>query len=64
MRRIMLPVAIVLAALSTAPPDAKAQSSSGDAEQEVLAVVKKLFDGMRTKDTAMMRTLFDSSARL
>ena len=60
MRRILLPVAVVLAALAS-PPAAAAQ---GAAEREVLAVVAKLFDGMKTKDTAMMRSLFDSSARL
>jgi hypothetical protein len=64
MRRIVLPLAIVIAALSTTPPATGAQAPSGDAKQEVLSVVKKLFDGMRTKDTAMMRALFDSSARL
>lgn len=64
MRRIILPAVMAIAALSSTPLAAGAQASSGNAEQEVLAVVKKLFDGMRTKDTAMMRTLFDSSARL
>jgi hypothetical protein len=63
MRRCILPIAIVLASLSTAAPPAKAQNKS-PAEREVLAVVNKLFEGMRTKDTAMMRALFDTSARL
>ena len=64
MRRIILPGAIVLAALSTAPRPATAQGSGGNAEQEVLAVVNKLFDAMRTRDTAAMRNVFDSSAKL
>jgi hypothetical protein len=63
MRRIILPAAVVLAALSTAAPSAKAQPSS-NAEQEVLAVVNKVFDGMRTRDTAAMRSAFDTAARL
>ena len=63
MRRIILPAAIVIAALSTTPAAGHTQSSSSD-EQAVLAVVKKTFDGMRTRDTAMMRSLFDTAARL
>ena len=35
-----------------------------DDEQEVLAVVQRLFDAMRTKDTAAMRQVFDSQAVL
>ncbi len=34
------------------------------AEQEVLAVVQRLFDAMRVKDTATIRSLFDPDARL
>ena len=34
------------------------------AEQEVRAVVAKLFDSMRARDTAALRTVFDSGARL
>lgn len=64
MRRITLQAAFVLAAFSTAPGAASAQGSPANAEQEVLAVVNKLFDAMRTRDTAVMRSLFDSSARL
>lgn len=63
MRRILLPAAIVVAALSTAPGHATAQPSSS-AEQEVLAVVNRVFDGMRTRDTAAMRSAFDTAAKL
>ena len=63
MRRIILPAAVVIAALSSPLGPASAQAS-GAAEQEVMAVVNKLFDGMRTRDTAAMRSVFDSSARL
>ncbi|MGH7560733.1 MAG: nuclear transport factor 2 family protein [Gemmatimonadales bacterium] len=34
------------------------------AEDEVLAVVKAVFDGMRAKDTAKMRALFHPGAKL
>jgi ketosteroid isomerase-like protein len=34
------------------------------AEDEVLKTVKSLFDGMRAKDTALMRSLFHADARL
>jgi hypothetical protein len=33
-------------------------------EDEVLKTVKSLFDGMRAKDTALMRSLFHADARL
>ena len=53
----------------TAPVEQKAEASPGsvksaDDEQEVLAVVQRLFDAMRTKDTAAMRQVFDSQAVL
>jgi hypothetical protein len=52
---IILGLAIVVA------PQARAQ----DAERAaVVAVVTKLFDAMRTRDTAVFRQVFDSSARL
>ena len=38
-------------------------SQSGD-DAQALAVVQRLFDGMRTRDTALLRSIFDSSARL
>lgn len=33
-------------------------------EAAVIAVFQKLFDGMRTRDTTMMRSVFDPSAKL
>jgi hypothetical protein len=42
------------------PAPTQAQS----AEAEVVAVVERLFEGMRTRDTTMMRGTFDGSARL
>lgn len=33
-------------------------------EQDVLAVIRRVFDGMRSGDSAMARSAFDASARL
>jgi hypothetical protein len=35
-----------------------------DEREAVLAVVQRLWDGMRTRDTALVRSVFDSSATL
>ena len=55
-------------ALTAPPAAAPATPASGtrvtDDEQEVLAVVQRLFDAMRTRDTAAMRQVFDSQAVL
>lgn len=51
---------LVLAGVLLAPLPARAQS----AEAEVVAVVERLFDGMRARDTTLMRSTFDASARL
>ena len=52
---------LVLAALAMAPR----LSSAQDAERaNVLATVQKVFDAMRTRDTALLFSAFDSSARL
>jgi imidazolonepropionase-like amidohydrolase len=48
----------------TAPGSTAPSSTAPTEEQQVLAVVQRLFDAMRTKDTASMRTLFDPEARL
>jgi hypothetical protein len=58
--RIRLPILLLAAAL-VAPRVTAAQ----DAERaNVLATVQKLFDAMRTRDTALLLQTFDSSARL
>lgn len=41
-----------------------ADATTASAEQEVRAVVQRLFDAMRAKDTAAMRALFDPDAKL
>ena len=62
MRRSVLrvPLAMLLPALFT-PLPAHAQ----DAERaQVIAVVERLFEGMRTRDTTMMRSTFAPGAHL
>jgi len=43
------------------PAAARAQT---DERREVLAVVQRLFDAMRTRDSATMRSVFDPAGRL
>lgn len=57
MRMLALPLA--LAALA-APPTARAQQGQG----EIIAVVYRLFDAMRAKDTAAVRATLHTSARV
>jgi ketosteroid isomerase-like protein len=52
---------VLLAALSAHPTVARAQSTD---ERAIVATVHKLFDAMRTRDTAAMRALFAPNARL
>lgn len=52
-----------LLATALSPIEAQAPAA-GNAEQEVRAVVTRMFDAMRARDTATMRTVFDSGARL
>lgn len=49
---------LVAALLPTVPLSAQAQ------EDEVLSVVNRLFDGMRTKDSSMVRSVFHPNARM
>jgi hypothetical protein len=56
-----LVVSCVLVQYAAAP--ARAQTANDD-RAAVVAVVQRLFDAMRTRDTAAMRAVFDSSARL
>lgn len=53
--------ALVLPAFLLLPARSDAQSSARDS---VVSVVQRLFDGMRTRDTALIRAAFDSSAHL
>jgi len=67
-RAVALAVAVSVAAVS-APRLASAQgtstsTSSRAEEQAVLATVQRLFDAMRTKDTAAFREIFEPNAKL
>lgn len=59
--RIQVGVAAALLALA---PMASAQSASPDERAAVLAVVQRLWDGMKARDTALVRSVFDSAAVL
>ena len=51
----------VAASLSLHAPVLRAQAADRDA---ILATVQKVFDAMRTRDTALLSQAFDSTARL
>lgn len=55
-----LPWLVACCLLAGAPPPVSAQNP----EQDVLAVIRRVFDGMRAGDSAMARSAFDASARL
>ena len=60
---------LVIAAFAVAAPLAAQQPSSvpltkQQQEAEVLAVVNRLWEAMRTRDSAMARSVFDTSARM
>ena len=61
MRAITLSAFLLTAAFASLDAQAPAANAS---EQEVRAVVAKMFDAMRARDTAVLRTVFDSGARL
>lgn len=57
MKRPLLVMVLAALALST-PLDAQVP------QEEVLAVVRRLFDGMRAGDSTIVRSVFDANARL
>jgi hypothetical protein len=59
-------VVIVLLSVVMVTSAARTQASAAvpDEREAVLAVVQRLWDGMRTRDTALVRSVFDSSASL
>jgi hypothetical protein len=58
MKKLTILMALTLIAAGPLLPRASAQS----AEEEVLAVVTSLFDGMRTGDAELLKSLFHSDA--
>lgn len=60
MTRRILTLALLMSAVAS-PSIAPAQSAD---ERDAVATVQKLFDAMRTRDTAVMRALFVPNARL
>jgi hypothetical protein len=50
--------------LLAGPEAVAAQASTADDEEAVLAVVRALFDGMREKDEALLRSVWHPDARL
>lgn len=57
----MIARSLAVALLLVVAPSARAQEAERTA---VLATVQKVFDAMRTRDTALLRQAFDTSARL
>jgi hypothetical protein len=63
------PILAVVLAFAAAAPLGAQQAASAPAtkqqeEAEVLAVVNRLWEAMRTRDSVMARTVFDTSARM
>jgi hypothetical protein len=59
----MRSVLVGLVALLTAPIVSYPALAQADREREVLAVVQRLFDGMRARDSAIVRSVFHPEAR-
>jgi hypothetical protein len=53
-----------VACVSISVPALAQTTASSDEEKAVLATVQRMFDAMRTKDTAAFREIFTSDARL
>ena len=63
MRRVVIAAFAVAVASSVAAAQGSGAASPAE-EKAVLATVQRMFDAMRTKDTAAFREIFDSNARL
>jgi len=62
-RQLRLP-AVLLALAAVSPLAAQAPASPGSDQAAVLAVVQRLFDGMRAGDSAVVRSVFHPRALL
>jgi hypothetical protein len=63
-RSILAVVGLTLVAGGTTPHAAIAQGNAAGEEKAVLAVVQRMFDAMKTKDTAAFREIFEPNAKL
>ena len=67
-RLVLVPAFLTLfaasAAAQTAAPVVQPRADTAALRAEVLSVVNRLFDGMKKRDTALMRSLFHPSASL
>ena len=64
-RRLFAVAGFCALGLAIGSPTLLAQATPADAEERaVLATVQRLFDAMRTKDTAAFRDIFDPNAKL
>jgi len=64
MRQLVLSLASACTLATAAPTDASAQSAQSADHVAAYAVVTRLFDAMRTRDTATMRASFAPGAML
>jgi hypothetical protein len=59
-----LSVGVVAGLLAMAPVAAAQTTPAPDERAAVLAVVQRLWDGMKARDTALVRSVFDTAATL
>ena len=64
LRRLLPAIALTFAPVVAHAQAAPAATSAADERPAVLAVVKALFDGMRTGDSAAVRAVFHADAQL
>lgn len=64
MHRRLVAIAAAIHLLAGAPLAAQSAGADSTAEREVLAVVQQLWDGMRTRDTVLLGSLFHPKALL
>lgn len=62
--RLLRIVSVAALLAPAAAASAQASAPVPDERDAVLAVVQRLWDGMRTRDTALVRSVFDSTALL
>ena len=62
-RRWTLDLALIASALWAGAAGAQAPTPQGE-EAAIIAVAQQMFDAMRTRDTTLLRSVFDPSARL